>query len=163
MIVFSVFFGYAVGCAPLFGYNYGAENKQELKNLYKKSIIIMTVAGFGITILVEALSYPIVLIFGFEKEVFDMALRGLQIYSVSFAIAGYSVFASSLFTALNNGLISGIISFTRTLLFQIVAIMVVPLWLGLDGVWAAMCFAEIPSLIVAVTCILCFKKKYGYA
>lgn len=163
MIVFSVFFGYAVGSAPLIGYNYGAGNKEELKNLYKKSIIITTVAGFGITVLVEALSYPIVLVFGFEKEVFDMALRCLQIYAVSFTVAGYSVFGSSLFTALNNGLISGIISFARTLVFQIIAIMVVPLWLGLDGVWSAMCFAEIPSLIITVTCILYFRKKYGYA
>lgn len=162
-IVFSVFFGYAVGSAPLIGYNYGAGNKEELKNIYKKSIIIMTVAGFGITALVEALAYPIVLVFGFEKEVFDLALHGLQIYAICFTVAGYSVFASSLFTALNNGLISGIISFARTLVFQVVTIMVIPLWLGLDGVWSAMCFAEIPSLTVAVTCILCFKKKYGYA
>jgi len=104
-----------------------------------------------------------VLIFGFEEEVFNLALRGLRIYAVSFLLAGYSVFGSSLFTALNNGLISGVISFTRTLVFQIAAITLVPLWLRLDGVWSAMCFAEILSLAVTVTCILCFRKKYGYA
>jgi len=161
--VFSAFMGYTVGTAPLIGYNYGAGNKDELKNLYKKSIIIMTVAGITVTGLVEALSYPIVLMFGFDEAVSAMALRGIRLYSVSFTVIGYSLFASSLFTALNNGLVSGIISFARALVFQITAILVVPIFLGLDGVWSAICFAELPSLAVSVIFMLVYRKKYGYA
>ena len=163
MIFYSMFMGYAVGSAPLIGYNYGADNRQELKNLFKKSLIITAVSGLAMTALSEALAYPIIKIFGYESELFEMTLRGFRIYSVAFSIAGYTVFASSLFTALNNGLVSGIISFLRTLLFQTAAVMVVPIFLGIDGVWSATCFSELLSLAVSVTFMVVYRKKYGYA
>ncbi len=162
MIFFSIFMGYAVGCAPLIAFNFGAKNNEELRNLFKKSLIIMAFSGLLMTGLSEALASPIIMLFGFDGELFGMTLRGFRIYSVAFMITGFSVFGSSLFTALNNGLVSAIISFLRTLVFQIAAVMVCPIFMGLDGVWSATCFAEILALAVTVTCIFVCRKKYYY-
>lgn len=163
MIFFAIFMGYAVGSAPLIAYNYGAGNEAELKNLFKKSLIISAVAGVLMTGLSEALAYPIIKLFGFDGELFAMTLRGFRIYALAFLLTGFSVFGSSLFTALNNGLISALISFLRTLVFQIAAVMLFPLLWKLDGVWSAICFAEAASLVVTVIFILCFRKRYKYA
>lgn len=162
MIFFSIFMGYAVGCAPLIAFNFGAKNNEELRNLFKKSLIIMAFSGLLMTGLSEALASPIIMLFGFDGELFEMTLRGFRIYSVAFMITGFSVFGSSLFTALNNGLVSAVISFVRTLVFQIAAVMVCPIFMGLDGVWSATCFAEILALAVTVTCIFVCRKKYYY-
>lgn len=162
MIFFSIFMGYAVGCAPLIAFNFGAKNNEELRNLFKKSLIIMAFSGLLMTGLSEALASPIIMLFGFDGELFEMTLRGFRIYSVAFMITGFSVFGSSLFTALNNGLVSAVISFLRTLVFQIAAVMVCPIFMGLDGVWSATCFAEILALAVTVTCIFVCRKKYYY-
>ena len=162
MIFFSIFMGYAVGCAPLIAFNFGAKNNEELRNLFKKSLIIMAVSGLLMTGLSEALASPIIMLFGFDGELFEMTLRGFRIYSVAFMITGFSVFGSSLFTALNNGLVSAVISFLRTLVFQIAAVMVCPIFMGLDGVWSATCFAEVLALAVTVICIFVCRKKYYY-
>lgn len=162
MIFFSIFMGYAVGCAPLIAFNFGAKNNEELRNLFKKSLTIMAFSGLLMTGLSEALASPIIMLFGFDGELFEMTLRGFRIYSVAFMITGFSVFGSSLFTALNNGLVSAVISFLRTLVFQIAAVMVCPIFMGLDGVWSATCFAEILALAVTVTCIFVCRKKYYY-
>lgn len=162
MIFFSMFMGYAVGSAPLIGYNYGAQNKEELKNLFKKSLLITAGTGIAMFALSEGLSYPLVLIFGFKGELFDVTLRGLRIYSVVFLIVGFSSFGSALFTALNNGLVSAVISFLRTCVFQVAAVFLFPLLWGLDGVWASACFASLASLIITVIFVLCYKKRYGY-
>ena len=163
MIFYAIFMGYAVGCAPLFAYNYGADNREELKNLFKKSMIITAVCGISMTALSEALAYPFFKIFGYDGEIFDMTLRGFRIYAPAFLIAGFSYFGSSMFTALNNGLVSGIISFLRTLVFQVAAVLVFPVFLDIDGVWSATVFAEIISLAVTAAFVIAFRKKYGYA
>lgn len=162
-IFFAIFMGYNVGSAPLMGYNYGAQNREEMKNLFKKSLIIMAVSGVLMTGMSEALAYPLVKIFGYEGELFDMTLRGLRIYATAFLLIGFSVYGSSLFTSLNNGLVSGIISFLGTCVFRVVTVFVLPIFFGLDGVWAAKFVAEILSVIVAAAFILCYRKKYGYA
>ncbi len=162
MVFFSVFMGYSVGCAPLIGFNYGAGNREELRNLCKKSFIIMASAGLLIVAIVESCGPLFVKMFGFEGELYDMTLCGLRIYFASFLVTGVSVFASALFTALNNGLISGLISFLRTLVFQVGSVLLVPLFLGVDGVWSAICFAEVASLIVSVSFIAAYRKRYGY-
>ena len=162
MIFFSMFMGYAVGSAPLIAFNFGAQNGEELKNLFKKSMVIMVASGVLMTGLSEALASPVIMLFGFDGELFEMTLRGFRIYSAAFLITGFSVFGSSMFTALNNGLVSAVISFLRTLVFQIVTVMVCPVFMGLDGVWAATCFAEILALAVTVICIFACRKKYGY-
>ncbi len=163
MIFFSMFMGFSVGSAPLMGYNFGAQNKEEMRNLFKKSLIIMGLGGLLMFGLSEALAWPFIKMFGYEQAVFDMALRGFRIYACVFLASGISIYASSLFTSLNNGLISAMISFLRSVVFQITAVMVLPIFWGLDGVWSAACFAEIFSIIISVVCIICFRKKYGYA
>lgn len=162
MVFFSVFMGYAVGCAPLTGYHYGAGNRDELRNLCKKSLIIVAVAGAVMTLFAQTCGRLFVQVFGYEGELYDLTLRGLRIYSLSFLVCGFSVYASSLFTALNNGLISGLISFLRTLVFQVAAVLIVPLFLGLDGVWSAICFAETAALAVSVVFFFANAKRYGY-
>ena len=163
MIFFSIFMGFSVGSAPLMGYNYGAQNQTEMHNLFKKSLIIMGLGGLIMFGLSEGLAYPFIKMFGYEQAVFEMALRGFRIYACVFLTAGISIYASALFTSLNNGLISALISFLRSVVFQVAAVMVLPIFWQLDGVWAAGCIAEIFSIIISVVCIICFRKRYGYA
>ena len=155
--------GYSVGCAPLMGFNYGAQNKEEMKNLYGKSLVIMALTGIVMFGLSEALASPFIKIFGYEYDLYKMALRGFRIYGFIFLLVGFNMYGSSLFTALNNGLISALISFLRTIAFQITFVMVLPIFMGLDGVWCASLFADIAALIVTVIFICAFRKKYGYA
>ncbi len=161
MIFYSLFMGYTVGSAPLIAYNYGAQNKDELKNLFKKSLLILGVTGIAMTALSEALGYPFVKMFGYTDELFDMTLRGFRIYSCVFLIVGFNMFGSSLFTALNNGLVSAVISSLR-IAFCITAVMVFPLVWGIDGVWAAASFAEVFAIASTLLFVFLFRKKYGY-
>ena len=161
MIFYSLFMGYTVGSAPLIAYNYGAQNKDELKNLFKKSLLILGVTGIAMTALSKALGYPFVKMFGYTDELFDMTLRGFRIYSCVFLIVGFNMFGSSLFTALNNGLVSAVISSLR-IAFCITAVMVFPLVWGIDGVWAASSFAEAFAIASTLLFVFLFRKKYGY-
>ncbi len=161
MIFYSLFMGYTVGSAPLIAYNYGAQNKDELKNLFKKSLLILGITGIAMTALSEALGYPFVKMFGYTDELFDMTLRGFRIYSCVFLIVGFNMFGSSLFTALNNGLVSAVISSLR-IAFCITAVMVFPLVWGIDGVWAAASFAEVFAIASTLLFVFLFRKKYGY-
>ena len=162
MIFFSVFMGFAVGVTPVIGYNYGAQNRDELKSLFKKCLIIVGVFGLLMAGLSEALAVPLVKIFNFSDEVTAITLRGHYIFSTSYLIGGFGVFGSALFTALNNGLISGIISVVRTLVLRIVAVLTLPLLWGLDGVWAATTISEIFAFAVTFAFVLAYRKKYGY-
>lgn len=159
----SIFIGYAIGSTPLIGYHYGAQNHNELKNLLRKSLLIMLAIGLLMTALAEALARPMSMIFvSYDKNLLDMTEFGLRIYSISFILVGINIFASSFFTALNNGFISASISVARTLLFQIVAVMVVPIILGVNGIWSAVIVAEGLSILVSMICICCLQKKYHY-
>ncbi len=162
MVFFSIFMGYSVGSAPLMGYNYGAQNRDEMKNIFKKSMIITAVTGLVMTALAEGLASPLMAMFGYEKEVFEMAVRGMRIHATVFLIVGFNVYGSSLFTALNNGLISALISFLRTIVFQIAAVMLLPMVMGLDGAWTAGLFSDVGALIVTVIFIVTMRKRYGY-
>lgn len=163
MIFFSVFMGYSIGSAPLIGYNFGAENKAELKNLFKKSLIVISVCGVLMTALSEALAVPLARIFvSYDEDLLAMTVRGFRIFSVAFLVTGYGVFGSALFTALNNGLVSAILSFMRTIAFYIIAILIFPLFWGLDGVWVSTVFAEIAAMIVSAVFVIAYRKKYGY-
>lgn len=162
MVFFAIFMGYAVGSAPLMAYNYGAGNKAEMRNLFKKSLIIMGVAGLTMLALSEALAAPVIGMFGYDEALFKMALRGFRIYAAVFAFVGFNVYISSLFTALNNGLVSALVSFLRTIVFQVTAVMTLPLFMGLDGVWTAGIVSDFLALIVAVAFVIALHKKYGY-
>ncbi|MCM1306396.1 MAG: MATE family efflux transporter [Bacteroides sp.] len=162
-VFLATFFGYAIGSAPIISYHYGAQNHDELKNLLKKSLIIMVGIGALMTALSEGLAKPLSMIFvSYDKALLDMTTFGMRLFGVSFIISGLSIFLSSFFTALNNGLVSAIISFMRTLVFQILAIMVMPLLFGVNGIWTAVILAEGLSLIVSITCLILNRKKYKY-
>ena len=159
----SVFFGYAIGASPIISYHYGAQNNDELKNLLKKSIVVMLSIGILMTALAEALAKPLSMIFvSYDKDLLDMTVRAMRIYAAAFTIVGFNVFASAFFTALNNGLASALISLLRTLVFQIFAVMVLPLIWKLNGVWAAVIVAEGLSVITSALFLLLNRKKYKY-
>lgn len=159
----AVFIGYSIGVAPITSYNYGAENHAELKNVLKKSIIISVIFGVVMTALTEALSLPLSKIFvGYDAKLLSLTSDGMRLYGLSFLIFGINIFASSFFTSFNDGLISALISFARTLLFQSICILVMPNLFGTNGIWLSVVVAETLALIVSITCLITKKKKYRY-
>ena len=159
----GVFIGYAFGSAPIIGYNYGAGNKEELKNVYKKSLLFNLVSGIGMCIIAILTSGILAGIFvGYDAELYEMTKRGFAIYSISFVVMGLNIYASSFFTALGNGLISAILSFLRTFLFQLVCVLVLPLIFDLDGIWLAIVAAEGMALVLSFVMLKAYKKKYRY-
>ena len=162
-IFVGVYFGYAVGAAPIIGYHYGAQNHDEMKSLFKKSVVLLTVWGVLMTVLAVLLAPPLSGIFvGYDAELFALTNRGFKIYALSFLLMGYNIFASAFFTALNNGAVSAAISFLRTLVFQIVPVMTLPLLFGSDGIWFSVVAAEIMSIVVSVFFVARNRKKYHY-
>lgn len=163
-IFLGVYMGYALGVAPIVGYNFGAENKEELKSLLKKSIILISTTSVIMTGLAEILSKLLASVFvSYDENLLNMTTNAIRLFSMSYLISGLNIFASSFFTALNNGFVSAAISFFRTLVFQIAMIYILPLILGINGLWLAVVFAEILALIVSVTFFIKNRKKYQYA
>lgn len=155
--------GYTVGTAPVVSYHYGADNKDEVKNLLKKSLIIVAAVAVCMFVAGELLSWPLAKIFvGYDAELMDMTVNAFYIFSFSFLFFGFSVFGSSFFTALGDGLTSAAIAFLRTLVFQIAAVMLLPLIFGLNGIWASIVAAEIVSVAVMAVFFAIKRKKYGY-
>ena len=160
----AIFMGYAIGSAPVVGYHYGAEHHDELKSLLGKSLRLVAVAGLVLTALSELLARPLTQIFvGYDPELWAFTCHGFQLYSLSFLFSGFNVFGSSFFTALNNGLVSAGISFSRTLLFQVAAVLLLPLVLGVDGIWLAITVAELLCLLVTASCLVKLRSRYHYA
>lgn len=159
----AIYLGYAIGSSPVVGYHYGAGNHEELKNLRRKSMVLMGGAGILMTVLAEILTVPLVTIFAnYDAELFAMTCHGFRLYALAFLAMGLNVWGSAFFTALGNGLISAAISFLRTLLFQIVMVLVLPLLLGIDGIWLAIGAAELLALMVTATFLIANRKKYHY-
>ena len=160
----SVYIGFVIGAAPLVGYNHGADNRPELKNIFRKSLILLGAFSLVMTLLAEVTSAPLSKIFvGYDPKLYEITVRGFRIYSLSFLLCGFNLFGSSLFTALNNGLISAVISFFRTLICQIAAVMLLPLVLELDGIWLSIVVAELAALVLTVICFVKYRKRYHYA
>ena len=163
MIFIAVFIGYAVGTAPVVGYHYGAGNDGELKSLLKKSAVIVGIFSVCMLVLGEVLAKPLSLIFvGYDEGLFDLTLRGFAFFSFSFLFSGVAIFGSSFFTALNNGLVSAIISFLRSLVFQVAAILILPLVWGIDGIWISIVVAELMAALVTMAFLVGMRKKYRY-
>ncbi len=162
-IFISAFIGFAVGSAPVISYHFGAGNNTELKSLRKKSSVILLFASVFMFALAELLAYPLSYMFvGYDAALLEMTHRGFIISSFSFLFAGLAIFSSSFFTALNDGPTSAILSFARTLVFQVAAVLILPIWLGLDGIWLSIVVAEALSLGLDFVFLGIFKKKYGY-
>ena len=163
MIFLAAFIGYSVGVAPVTGYHYGAGNQEELKGLLKKSLVLIGVFSVGMVALAESLARPLALIFvGYDQELLAMTLRGFLVYSFSFLFAGLAIFGSSFFTALGNGLVSALISFLRTLVFQVAAVLIFPLIWGLDGFWFSIVAAEMVAALVTALFLVGKRRKYRY-
>lgn len=163
-IFLAIYIGYSIGSAPIIGYHYGAANYDELKNLLKKSIIIVGMFGFILTFSAIALASPLSKIFvGYDDQLFEMTKNGFRLYSLSFIVSGFNIFGSAFFTALNNGVISAAISFLRTLLFQIVVVLILPIILGLNGIWLAVAVAELLTVIITLIFFVKNKNRYHYA
>lgn len=162
-IFIAVFLGYSIGSAPIVGFHYGAGNQGELKNLFRKSLAIVIIGAVCMTGLAEGLALPLARIFvGYDVELLEMTRHGFCLFSLSFLFSGFNIFASAFFTALNNGVVSALISFLRTLLFQIIAVIVLPILLGIDGIWMAIVVAEFFAMLVAVSLLIKKRKVYHY-
>ncbi len=159
----SIFIGYAIGTAPIISFHYGAGNHQELKNILKKSLIIIGISSALMLVLSETLAVPLSRLFvGYDPILFDLTRRGFALYSFSFLFAGLNIYSSSFFTALNNGLVSALLSFVRTLVFQVGAVLLLPLLFDVDGIWISIVVAEAMAFLLGILFLLLLRKKYHY-
>lgn len=162
-IFIGIFVGFANGSAPVVGYHYGAQNHAEMRNLLKKIISFNIVTSVVMLILSECLSEPLSRIFaGYDAQLYNMTLRGFRIFAVAFLFSGLAIFGSSFFTALNNGLVSAIISSLRTIVFQVVCVVLFPIIWGIDGIWASVIIAEALAACVSIIFVVALRKKYKY-
>ena len=160
----AVFIGYSIGTAPIVSYHYGSENHNEVKNMLQKSFKIMSILGITMMVLAQILASPLAKVFvGYDKQLFDMTVHGFRLFSFYFILAGINIYSSSFFTALNNGMISAIISYSRTLGFETLAVIILPIFLQLDGVWLAITVAEICAFVISISFLIAKKEKYHYA
>ena len=162
--IFSgTYIGYSLGSAPVISYHYGAGNKKELKSLFKHSIILLVISSVIMTLLAEVLAKYLAGIFvSYDKQLLELTTTAIRIYSVSYLISELNIFASSFFTALNNGFVSAAISFLRMFVFQIIMILLLPVIIGINGIWIAVTAAEALALVVSVVFVIINRKKYGY-
>lgn len=163
MIFLAIFIGYSVGVAPVIGYHYGAGDHGELKGLLRKSLILTGSISMGMVVLGEVLARPLSLIFvGYDQGLLELTLRGFLVYSFSFLFAGLAIYGSAFFTALGNGLVSALISFLRTLVFQMAAVLIFPVFWGIEGVWISIVAAELMAAAVTVLFMIGMRGKYHY-
>lgn len=162
-IFIAVYVGYSIGCAPVISYHYGADNSAELKSMLKKSSLLMSVLGLAMCLAAYLLAAPLARLFvGYDAELFALTAHAFRLYSLSFLLAGLNIFASSFFTSLNDGAVSAVISFFRTMLFQTSMVLILPLILGVDGIWWAITAAEVCAFVLSASFIFAKRKKYNY-
>ena len=162
-IFISIYLGYAFGTAPIIAFHYGAKNTAELQNVLKKSLKILLGAGvtlFGTAFLLSDMLAKIFV--GYDAALYAMTARGFRLYAVSYLLAGFNIYGSSFFTALNNGIVSAVISFLRTVVFEVAAIMILPVFFRLDGIWCAITVAETASLLITAVFFFALRKRYHY-
>ena len=163
-VFLAIFFGFSIASAPVFSYHFGADNKAELKSLFRKSMTIVVIFGVVLAGASQLLTVPLSKLFvGDYQGLYEMTVRGMRLFAISFLVQGINIFGSAFFTALNDGLVSAVLSFGRTLVFQVSAVFLLPLLLGLDGIWLAVVAAELLALVVTVVFFAAKRKKYGYA
>ncbi len=162
-IFVAIFLGYSMGCAPIIGYHYGAGHREELQGLFGKSLRLIGTANLGLTALAWVMARPLSMIFvSYDAKLLSITVHAFSIFLISFLMVGFNIFASAFFTALNDGFTSALISFSRTLVFEVIAVLVLPLLLGNDGIWGAVIAAEFLAFCLSAFCLLKKGKKYGY-
>lgn len=163
MIFQAIFIGYSVGAAPVVGYNFGAQNKEELRNVLRRSLVIIGIAAFLMFGTGELLSRPLAMLFvGYDAALMEMTDHAFRIFSFSFLMCGFTIYTSSFFTALNDGLISALVSILRTLVFQVICVIVFPLIWKLDGIWISIVAAEVMAIVFSFVFLKIKRGKYGY-
>ena len=159
----AVFIGYSVGAAPIIGYQYGAQNHKELKGVYQKSLVLVSIFAAAMFVSSYMMKKPLSVVFvGYDQGLLELTVRAFSIFSFSFLFSGYAIFGSSFFTALNNGVVSAAISFLRTFVFQAAAVLVFPLFWKLDGIWLSVVAAEVMAVVVTVIFFRVKQKEYRY-
>ena len=162
-IFVAVYIGYSIGCAPIVGYHYGAGNCGELKNIRKKSLGIIAVFSIVLTLLAElSAPLPANIFVGYDSNLFAMTVHGFILYSFSYLLCGFNIYGSAFFTALNNGAVSALISFSRLFVFQVLSVIFLPLLIGVDGIWFSIVPAELMALLLTFICFKVNRKKYKY-
>ena len=160
-VFIAIDIGYSIGCAPIVGFHFGAQNHTELKNMLGKSVKLMCGAGVVMAVLAQVLAAPLARLFvGYDEGLYTLTCHAFRLFSFAFLFAGFNIFASSFFTALNNGLISAVISFLRTLVLQTLSVILLPLIFGVDGIWYAITAAEIFATTISVIFLFAKRKKY---
>lgn len=162
-IFIAMFMGYSIGAAPIISFHFGADNHSELRNMRKKSIRIMAVSGVLMILIAQLSAGTLAKIYvGYDQALLTLTVRAFHIYTLAFVLSGINIFASSLFTALNNGPISALIAFMRSLVFELLSVLILPLIFGIDGIWGAVFVAEVMAFIMSMFFMLKYKKKYNY-
>ena len=162
-IFISIYIGYSIGTAPIIGYHYGAQNHGELRSLLRKSLVIVSATSVAMLIAGLLLAWPLSSLYvGYDKALMEMTLRGFYFSSFSFLFTGFAIFGSSFFTALNNGPISALISFLRTMVLQVAAVLIFPLIWGIDGIWLSIVVAELMAAVISLIFIVGLRRKYQY-
>lgn len=162
-VFIAIYIGYAIGASPIISFHYGAGNSRELKNMLRKSALLITGTSLVLTAAAFLLAAPLSKIFvGYDAELFSLTCHAFRLFSFAFLFSGFNIFASSFFTALNNGAISAAISFMRTLLFQNASVLILPLIFGIDGIWFSVTIAEIFAFVLSAAFLLAKRKKYHY-
>ena len=162
-IFVAIFVGYSIGSAPIISFHYGAENRHELHNMFRKSSILMLCGGILMALAANFLAAPLARLFvGYDQALFELTRNAMKLYSLAFLFTGMNIFVSSLFTALNNGLVSGIVSFLRALVLQIGMVLLLPALIGENGLWLAAFATETVALLIDIAFLAGNRKKYGY-
>jgi len=162
-IFVAIFIGYSIGSAPIVGYHFGRQNRTELNNMLKKGTTLMGGSGMILTALALLLAAPLAKLFvGYDAGLYVLTKHAFMLFSFSFLLAGFNIFVSGYFTALNNGAVSAAVSFLRTLVFQTGAVLILPRLFGVDGIWWAITAAEVSACVISVLFLINKRKQYGY-
>ena len=163
MIFSGAFIGYSIGTAPVIGFHYGAQNHAELKSLLRKSLVLLSILGICMTAAAELMAQPLAQFFvGYDPALMQLTVSGFRIFALCFLFMGFAVFASGFFTALSDGLTSALISFLRTLVFEVAAVLILPKLLGINGIWFSIVAADMLSVVLSFCFLAIKRKKYHY-
>jgi Na+-driven multidrug efflux pump len=159
----AVFIGYSIGTAPIISYHNGAGNHKEMKGILKKSLTLLCLGGVLMLVTAELLARPLAMIFvSYSESLMAMTVHGFRIFACSFVFMGFAIFGSGFFTALNDGLTSALISFLRSLVFQIGAVLLLPMVWEIDGVWISVVIADFMAMTLSFIFMSIKRKKYHY-
>lgn len=160
----AAFLGFSMGSAPIVSYHYGAENYDELKNIFRRSGVIIAATSVAMVAASELLSRPLSAAFvGYSPDLLELTTHGFRIFALCYLFCGLNIYASAFFTALCNGALSALIAFTRTLLLRGGLVLVMPVFFGVDGVWWSVAAAELLGVVLSVVLLVLMRRRYHYA